>query len=424
MPIRALLWLCAFVVGGIASFSEPIFGLLTYLLDYYAHPPLRWWGQALPNFRWSLITTAILAGALLIKGRWFLGRETMRHAQTKWLLAFLAVAAAVTPLAVSRESTLHFLGSLAKLVLLYLLIVGAIRTPKHYRYVVLAMVLGAFLWGFDSWIDPHMRSGRLERVGGPDCFNDNSAAAHLLTALPFIGILFAKGRGWHRMIALGAAPFVMNAIIQCNSRGASVAIAVAAVFAVLLAKGRFRLQVAGLGILASVLAFNLMSQTFIERQITLAQYEEDGSAMGRIESWKGALRLIGDHPLGTGGGGFDILSPVYIPDVVAAHGGEERAVHNTYLWVASDWGILGLVCFIGIIVSTLLELHRIRRDSPDPGIQSDSYAIEVAFIGFLVAAIFINRPYAEIFYWLIALTAALRNIQIGQEVMIRSEAAA
>jgi len=41
-----------------------------------------------------------------------------------------------------------------------------------------------------------------------------------------------------------------------------------------------------------------------------------------------------------------------------------------------------------------------------------------------VAAILINRPYAEIFYWLIALTAALRNIQIGQEVMIRSEAAA
>ena len=142
--------------------------------------------------------------------------------------------------------------------------------------------------------------------------------------------------------------------------------------------------------------------------------QNDGAASERVVSWKGGLRLIGDRPLGVGGGGYDMLSPVYAPEVVEAHEGELRAVHNTYLWAAADWGIAGLIAFLGFIVSAFLTLHRIRRETTSDQMKLETLALEIALISFLGAAVFINRMYAEILYWLVALAASLANIHDGE----------
>jgi hypothetical protein len=40
----------------------------------------------------------------------------------------------------------------------------------------------------------------------------------------------------------------------------------------------------------------------------------------------------------------------------------------------------------------------------------ESLALEVAIIAFLGASVFVNRLYAEMLYWLLALSVALTNI--------------
>ncbi len=413
MSNTALAWLTAYAAGLLLSVVEPFYGLLAYLLDYYAHPPLRWWGDDLPDLRWSLLAASVLLCVYLLKGRNLFDPRILRHGQTKWLLGFLAVATLVTFWAVDVNRSLHYLTDIAKLALLYLLIVGTVRTRNQFRWFVLVMIVGAFMWGLDAYFDPKRRAGRLYGIGGPDSDADNSTAAHLLTVLPFLGIYLLKGVRWERLIALIATPFVVNTIILCNSRGATVAIAVMALAAVVLARGKTRWQIATLGLVGGVLFLYLTDPQFIERQLTLFHYEEDTSATGRLEAWEGALALMADYPLGAGGGGWDAMSPVYIPDIVAAYGGEERTVHNTYLLVGSDWGIPGLILFLGFVGSTLRELHEIRRRTTDQRIYFESFALEVALVGFLTAAFFINRPYAEILYWLSALTAVLQNIAAG-----------
>ena len=57
----------------------------------------------------------------------------------------------------------------------------------------------------------------------------------------------------------------------------------------------------------------------------------------------------------------------------------------------------------------------------------ESLALEVALISFLGAAVFINRMYAEILYWLVALAASLANIHdncAAQPIVPRTRAAA
>jgi hypothetical protein len=60
--------------------------------------------------------------------------------------------------------------------------------------------------------------------------------------------------------------------------------------------------------------------------------------------------------------------------------------------------------------SALISLHRIRRQSTNEQIKLESLALEVALIAFMGAAVFINRMYAEILYWLVAMAASLTNI--------------
>lgn len=116
-------------------------------------------------------------------------------------------------------------------------------------------------------------------------------------------------------------------------------------------------------------------------------------------------------------------SPVYIPDIVYAHGGEHRSVHNTFIMMATDWGIQGLTLWLLFLGSTCQELHRIRkrRGAKDEEFYiQESIAIEASIIAFLVAALFGNRIYAESLYWFCALATALSNIQQSELIEIES----
>jgi hypothetical protein len=85
-------------------------------------------------------------------------------------------------------------------------------------------------------------------------------------------------------------------------------------------------------------------------------------------------------------------------------------VHNTFLWVAADWGIPGAICFLGFVGSALTSLYRLQRNSSDQRLGVDCLTLQVALVGFLVVGIFGNRLYAEMVYWLTALAVARHNI--------------
>jgi putative inorganic carbon (hco3(-)) transporter len=421
MSKTAFVWAIGLLTGTVLSFRDPIFGLLAYLWEYYNHPPLRWWGNEVPDWRWSLIVALVLFVSYSLEGKSIFRREIFRHRSTQWLTIFLGISIVVTGLlAVDPVRSRDYVLDLAKLALLFCLIVGVIDDYKKYQWVVIALILGAFHWGLNAYINPHFDAGRLVRIGGPDSVDDNAAAAHVITALPFLALYFWHGNKWQRIVAIIAAPFIVNLIILCNSRGATIGMILALVAGVVLMDWRLRLRLAFVALLFVPLALTLVDQNFIDRQLTLVTFVEegpqsqavgnDGAANERLLSWAGAVKLIGERPLGVGGGGYDLLSPIYAPTVVEAHQGEPRAVHNTFLWAASDWGVPGAIAFVGFIGAGLLSLHRIRRQTMSERLKLESLALEVALIAFLGASVFVNRMYAEVLYWLVAMSAALTNI--------------
>ncbi len=418
MSIRALIWLTGFFGGALLAVSiHPIYGLAIYFLDYYSHPPLRWWGKGVPDLRWSLLAAAVLFLAYNVRRSAILyDLRVTTFPQTKWFLAFLGYAWLITlsPLAVWKAQSYQMAIILTKYYVLYCLIIKTASDPKHFRLLLAFQLFGLMEWGWGAFENPKREAGRLVGIGGADTLNDNFTAAHLLALLPLLGVGLLVGKRWEKITCVLMAPFLMNLFILCNSRGAFLAALGMSGLALWITRGALRWKIVGAMALAGLLFLRLVDPVFFERQGTTTSYEDDGSAMERVVSWDGALYLLQDHPFGAGGAAFKKLSPTYIPEVVRNHDGDLRSVHNTVFQLTSDWGIPGFILYVGFIGSLYRELAYIRRRAPDtPGGQRlalECLAITLGMTGTLIAGLFSDRLYGEVIYWLAAFTALARHV--------------
>src|SRR5579871_1648043 len=150
MSVSAAVFLILFVTGCYLAFArDPVYGLITYLAVYYLHPPSRWWGAVLPQWRWSLLAAFITLAALLLQRD--KKQETIplfRQSAMVGLLLFLAWIAIESLWALDWNSEVELLTLAPKYVLLAALIYKCIRTEQHLRMFLWAHVLGCAYLGW------------------------------------------------------------------------------------------------------------------------------------------------------------------------------------------------------------------------------------------------------------------------------------
>ncbi len=382
-------------------------------------PELKWWGDQLPDWRWNLVISLALAASFIVKRESLRKMVEVTNSPLRWLIALNVVMLFVTAtVGVNFDLSWEWSSQWTKMAIIFpMLVVAVLRTQKSFDLFITAHILGVTWWGWQAYTDPHREASRLVNIGSGDSLDDNAAASHLLTVLPFIIVLLLTEKKDKRLraICLVGVPLVMNTLILCNSRGATVGMLAAALAAVGLVRSgnRLRLGVAGAAMAAVFLL--LADPQFISRQQSTSNYEEDGSSMQRLETWRGAMRLVAERPLGAGGRGFHLLSPVYIPEIVAYHDGDPRAPHNTWVQVLCEWGIPGFICFVGVWASSFVLLQRVKRKATadeQPFYYWRAFAIQLGIVGHLVSGFFSDRLYGEAGYWLVALSFALYRIQL------------
>lgn len=59
MSITAAVFVLVYVAGLALALWNPMAGLCAYLWAFYMNPPGNWWGQDLPDLRWSLIAALV-----------------------------------------------------------------------------------------------------------------------------------------------------------------------------------------------------------------------------------------------------------------------------------------------------------------------------------------------------------------------------
>lgn len=291
-----------------------------------------------------------LAVALAALGIWLAtGRLSWRPTPVDIPLAVLALAlVASVPLGLPWGLDLLALSKPTGSILLFVLLVQAVRTRRELDRVLMALVgimtasslfaLAARFTGASASII----AGGVARTSGT--FDDpNIFGTALVTALAVAAALWLEDPRWRRPWLVGALPVMLAALAFTFSRGAFLGLAVAV--AVLLAGSRVSVAtktgIVTVAVLVTALAGTaLLSDKFVQDKIL--GIADDPSTMSRVYMWQSSLAMARAYPLGIGLGEFDRVYPAF--RVAGTYSGLIQS-HNGYLTLLVELGVLGLVAY-------------------------------------------------------------------------------
>ncbi|MDQ3092341.1 MAG: O-antigen ligase family protein [Actinomycetota bacterium] len=266
-------------------------------------------------------------------------------------------------------------------------------------------------------------SGDQKRATGP--ISDPNDFAYLIASvLPLAAFLFAQERSRRPLWAL-ASIVLVSGMLATLSRGAIVGLGALAVWAIVTR----RVRIGGLtaGILGAGLAL-LLAFSFYGPLIQEGLDGKGKVASSNISSrqfyWTAALRMAAERPLtGVGPQRFGDESDDSLPAQPPGAEDQDLVVHNSYLEILAESGVLALLAFLAFLGGTWRLLGRARRDSQSRG-DTEGARLTTAMQGTLVVAIvsglFLSEQLTTPF-WLIG---ALATAVGGTDLVARRRARA
>jgi putative inorganic carbon (hco3(-)) transporter len=312
-----------------------------------------------------------------------------------------------------------------KMLLMCLVGFALTTTRERVNRLVWVVVLSIGFWGVKGAISVVAHGGAAGRgIHGPEggmTADNNEFGIALIMILP---LLFYQ---WHMTVnrnlrrALMVMGFLVSlATIFTYSRGALVGLcAMAAVFWF---RSRAKLATASLILAVALAVFLFVPQNWFDRMATIETYEDDPSAMGRIEFWKISLRIAELHPIV--GGGFRVtfwpaITNRMLEGTTIHTLNMPRAVHSIWFDALSEHGWPGLMMFMAIAgfsffnCSWLIRHTRGRRDLAWANLLGRMG--QSALVGFWASGTFASMAYFDEYWCIIFIFDAARRI-VAKEV--------
>lgn len=320
------------------------------------------------------------------------------------LVMFLSWVALGQVWAEDPGETLTALSRLALNAILFVIVFTAVRTRSQLFGVTAAFVAGATLNALYGLLLAAPNPGDPTRLAtGIDEPGELAATCVAGLALS-LGLVAAwKPQPLGRVAALVAVPLCAIAVFLAGSRGGLVALAVAlAAFIVVSPRWRGRLIVVALVVVVAGIGF----YRFAASEDLRARVSSIDNGSGRVDLWTVGWRMVEENPIGgVGAGNFSIAAVQYVLQPGSIEQEEyfvgtrsQKVVHNTYLEVWAETGIVGLLLFLGVIGFSLVSMLRAARAferQRDVQMEILARALFVALAAFLAAAFFASREYTK-----------------------------
>jgi O-antigen ligase len=340
------------------------------------------------------------------------GNLTARPREVNLVLLFVVAALLSLPLALNRgEAWEEFNGTFIKAVLMFIVMVNAVRTERRLRALLwLGLAVSSFL-AVRAIGD--YRAGRLdvlsERITGAigGMFgNPNDMALHLVTMMPVaVALCFTKRNPLSKLAYAVCAALLVAAIVVTFSRGGFLGlIAAGGVLAWKL--GRRHKLLVGACVLIAGLGFVVLAPgDYAARLGTITNVSADltGSSSQRQALLIRSLQVTARHPLfGVGMGNFHIVS---IHELVS---------HNAFTQVSAEMGLAALIIYVWFLVAPLRRLREIERQTFASRRASRFYylaiGLQAALVGYMVSSFFASVAYNFYAYYLVGYAVALRRL--------------
>ena len=364
------------------------------------------------------IVRPVLFGLLAV-GLYMLDQQRERRSQyvwvstTKLLALFLFWMALSVPgaLVIGHSFDVVFDGFL-KTVLMFVVMVGAVRGVRDVERLALTYLVGATIYALAVLTQVDL--GAEWRLGDLYFYDANDFAVLAVTAMPLaLYFLHSRRTARARALAMMALIVLIVGFVRSGSRGGFLALLAVAAFVLFRYSAiplRHRVAATALG--AVILTAIASSQYWTQMNTIFSDADYNWtSETGRTQIWGRAVGYMLQHPLlGVGPGNFQAAEGILSPFAERQQYGvgvRWNAAHNTYLQVGAELGIVGLVCFIAILGAAFGALRRAR--ARDRASREINQALTASLIGFVVGAFFLSLAYYDMLYALIALAVGLQK---------------
>jgi O-antigen ligase len=423
-----------------------VVGVPLALLD----PPLiiALWAALTVFSRYPGAGLAMSATALLVLGAWLARARTERGRMREalrthrrlliilaLLLSWLTVSVAWTQdvTTVGGELSVWYINAAALVVLL-----TSLRTQRDVHVVVAAVVLAVSasvalgLAGVE--LSPASSSapetatssqGRLQGVAGDPNFMAAFIVPSVVLALVLLRTAVSRARGF--LVPLIA--LLMVGLAATESRGGMLAALATLPVALVVMRGR-RAAVMGTGL--TVLLIGAVWIAATPAALERLQAIRDDRGNGREALWVVAWRMSADHPVtGVGLDNFVVRSREYVRrpgrleyvDLVVER---PHVVHNTYLQMLAETGVVGLGLFVLLAWTALTSAGRAARRFEQDGRRALGLlarGVLAADVGLGVAATFISAQLTATVWLLLALGPILLGLACAARAAPHSSAA-
>lgn len=405
-----------FVLGVLPlCFRRPFVGLLVFSMLAYMRIQDLTWGFARTQ-RWSLLVAVVMIAG------WVAAREKyppVRSFRTG-LMVFLLVWVGLGHFFVYGDAPVEPGGFIeyGKIIFIALFTTAVVRTREQLRILVWVVTMSFAFYGVKDGLHGFLTGGSVQIIRGPGGMieDNNDFALVMAMTVPMLIHLATSERNARLTRGLKLmVPLTIFTVILTRSRGAFLSLLVA--ISALVWRTRNRLLGLLFG-LATVGAIIMVSPSeFQERMGTIATYEEDGSAMGRIRAWNVALRMVDERPLfGVGFGRFRTAYLDFEPDPTPSQleGLGTLVAHNSYLQIWAECGTPALAGYLLLFVASFFDLRRVRKEASRryfaSWILSYCTLFEAVLATFLVGSMFLNRAHFDLGYHLHAMVLVFGRV--------------
>jgi hypothetical protein len=430
-PVGVLTLLLAVLI-----FKSPFNGLLVLLFVMLT----TWLSQIRLLGGWLSPTPMI--GALVLVS-WALRvlqrKQPFDFKREYWLLIlFVALGLLETVASVYRSDSAQSFFTYLQLVLIVVLIVNLADTPGKLRQIGWVLVGAAFAlsaaivldelgWlsgGLVSQIIGERLSGETQgtlRAAG--AWGDpNFTALQISLGLAFAFEFLISSRNFlRRALLLAGIVMSIGVIVLTYSMGGLLGVIVMALarLALIWHAGSLRRRW-GMALLIASTAIGLIvfspadyreriQEKFDDTTEILAAPTADSLlylGTKRGAAWAAAWTVLSEHPLGVGPG----VSQFYLmaDDPLGRLAGQLYS-HNAFLAIAVEFGWLGLLIFLGLLLRVLGQL-RIKPPASSPDLRVMQHALLVTWSGFLVQSMLLNAEDFKGTWILLGLTLAYGDV--------------
>jgi hypothetical protein len=350
------------------------------------------------------VVAALLTGGVV---------RVLRYRSAVYWVWFMVWVLLAVPFSTWRGGSAQLAFTYLRTELIMLFIIGGLVVDHSKCRLILQTVAAAcvcdlFIGRLFSQTDSN---DRMSFVQFSTVSNENDFAGHLILILPFLlWITLTAKNILIRLLSLMGVAWGTYLMLASASRGAAVAIVVAAVYVVASAPGRLRLVfflVAPLLVGGTLL---LLPQRALQRLFSFSSSDSSASQEALASSevrerlLRDSLTDMVEHPLfGVGPGQFSINE------------GKERLfgggpglwyqTHNSITQIGSECGIPALLLFLLAIGSTFQLLGRIGKSVQGlpqlADMASAVFCMRLSMVSFVSAIVFLNFGY---FFYLPAMT--------------------